>query len=125
MLRAALLLLCLSYFASAADLTGKWVGRSQLPADRQNGMPSAVFYGVILELAQNGNEVTGTYKDPHEPLARLQFGRVENDKLILWFHNYRNVLLTGEFTLRDGWLTGRLTTSSGDLLRVALKKNAE
>ena len=108
MLRLPLLLLSLTVVAWSADLSGKWVGRSQIPSDRQDGMPGVVVDGIVLDLQQTGNELSGTYTGPHEKPVKLQFGRLDSDHITIWFHNSRNVLVTGNLMLKDGWIRGRL-----------------
>jgi hypothetical protein len=122
MLRVTAALLLLSLPGFSADLSGKWTGRAQLVADHADGLPGRPVDGVVLELVQSGNNVVGSYSEPPDAPVKLQFFRMENDRIVIWYHTARNVLVTGALTLKDGWITGRLTRSSGEVTLIAVRK---
>jgi hypothetical protein len=92
-------LLCLSV-ALASDLTGKWSGSFLITRDGETKDSQAV-----LELKQNGTQLTGTAGPSSDKQWPIQKGKVEGDKLSFEVQS-DGPLIKFELTLSNDHLKG-------------------
>ena len=103
----------------AADLSGMWTGNG---VDAGDGVPGVAQAGVILEIAQNGAEVTGSYAAPGAKPVKIENGRIEDGRIVFWCRDSRNNLITATLRMSGDWMLGRLTNAAGNVMNIALKK---
>jgi hypothetical protein len=109
---------------SAADvptaLSGTWVGR-HLSAG--TGYPVDQPTPASLSIVQNGSTFTGTFTGEESRSARIESGRIDEDgKITFWLRDSQNYLFTAQLKVTGDWIRGRMTSSTGRVMNVALKK---
>jgi hypothetical protein len=92
---------------SAQERTTKVDGRWAMTAASSHGNIT-----MTLELAQNGETVTGTFVDPHGTTSDVK-GTFANGTLKLTATDSRDITFTATLT-EKGTLTGHLSSSVGD-----------
>jgi hypothetical protein len=117
--KAVVLLLLGVGVLCAADISGRWNGKGVSAGIGFAGAPQA---GVVLEIAQNGAEVTGAYAAPNAKPVQIESGRIEDGRIVFWYRDSRNNLITATLRMRGDWMLGRLTNAAGDVTNIALRK---
>ena len=103
----------------AADVSGRWTGKA---VEAGAGFPGAPQAGVVLEIAQNGSELTGQYAAPGDKPARIEGARIEDGRIVYWYRDSRNMLFTAALRISGDWMLGRVTSATGGVTNIALKK---
>jgi hypothetical protein len=106
-----LLLILAPCLAAAANLSGVWNGKGG-KEDPKYGM---VPVTVQMTLLQAGSSVTGTIKMGNGPIVKISSGSVSGDSVKFAVGNGSG---SGSFTLNGSNLSGRLTSSRGDIFDV-------
>jgi hypothetical protein len=102
------------------DLSGTWVGRYMAAGDGARVERSAP---ANLSIVQSGSIITGTFTGEESRAVKIESGRIgENGKITFWLRDSQNFLFTAQLTASGGWIRGRITSSTGRLINVALKK---
>jgi len=117
----ALLMTALSISASVpADLSGTWSGRSVPGGD---GFPVEHPTPASLIVTQNGSTITGIFTGGEVKAARIESVHLAEDgKITFWLRDSQNYLVTAQLTVSGDWMRGRITTSRGIVMNIALKK---
>lgn len=105
---------------SAADLSGVWTGRQVAAGD---GFPNGRTGAVQLTVAQKGPALDGVFTVAESKPVKIEAGRIgESGKITFWLRDAQNFLVTAQLTLDGEWLRGRLTSSTGRVMNVALRR---
>jgi hypothetical protein len=102
---------------SAADATGLWVGKGA-KADPKYGMIPATFK---VGITQAGSKITGfLMRDKHEAV-NFTSGAISGNEITISYREDTNIV-TGHLTLSGTEVTGRLTSTSGEVYNFAATK---
>lgn len=107
-LLVVLLLTLTPCLAAAADLSGIWNGKGGKEDPNYGSVPVT----VQMTLLQAGSSVTGTLKMGNGPIFQIPSGSVSGDAITFVVGNG---IGSGSFTWNGTNLSGRLTSSSGDI----------
>lgn len=77
---------------------------------------------MVLEIAQNGSELTGQYAAPGAKPAKIEGARIEDGRIVYWYRDSRNILFTAALRISGDWMLGRVTSAAGGVTNIALKK---
>jgi hypothetical protein len=110
MKNALLLGFVLSLGLSAADLSGKWSGKTMFPDSAQTRQPAKA---VELNLVQDGSQITGTFTLAAGKSLSVEFGTLREGKLTFALHMPE--LVTVQLDFAGERLEGRMTWSTGQL----------
>jgi hypothetical protein len=109
-----LLLVLTPYLAAAADLSGVWAGKGGKEDPKYGSVPVK----VQMTLLQAGSSVTGTIKMDNGPILVIPSGNVSGNSISFAVGNGTNGRGTGTFTWNGSNLSGRLTSSRGEIVDV-------
>jgi hypothetical protein len=101
-MRALVCLLLITAAALAADVTGKWTGSYDVVTPDGESMKGA----VIMNLKQNGTELTGTMGPSEDAQWTIRNGEVNGDKITLQIQPEDHPLMKVELRLIDEHLKG-------------------
>jgi hypothetical protein len=117
-MKTLLLFIVMAALASVAladvDVTGKWSGGFN--ATGPNG--EAKVETALLELKQNGTEITGTVGPDEDKRLPIQKGKIEGDKITLEADNEGH-LMKFDLVFADGRITGEAQISKDGETRKA------
>jgi hypothetical protein len=106
------LLLTLTPYLAAADLSGIWKGKGGKEDPKYGSVPVT----VQMTLLQAGSSVTGTIKFGNGPIVKIPSGSVSGSSVKLVV----GTAGSGSFTWSGSNLSGRLTSSRGEIIDVVL-----
>jgi hypothetical protein len=106
-----LLLILTPYLAAAADLSGVWAGKGGKEDPKYGSVPVK----VQMTLLQAGSSVTGTIKMGNGPIIKIPSGSVSGNSINFAVGDGTG---SGSFTLKGSSLSGRLTSSRGEIFDV-------
>jgi len=110
MKKLIVLLLTLTPYLAASDLSGIWNGKGGKEDPKYGLVPST----VQMTLLQAGSSVSGTIKVGNGPLIKIPSGSVSGESVKLVVGNA--TAGSGTFTWNgSNSLSGRLTSSRGDI----------
>ena len=106
------------------DISGTWTGRSMSAGD---GFPVARPAPASLIVTRNGADITGGYSGEYtggearsSRIEGLRLG--EDGRITFWLRDSQNYLVTAHLAVSGDWIRGRMTTSTGRVMNIALKK---
>ena len=109
-----LLLILTPCLATAADLSGIWNGKGGKEDPKYGSVPVT----VQMTLLQAGSSVTGTIKMGNGPIIKIPSGTVSGNTVKFAVRNGTSGTGSGSFTLNGSKLSGRLTSSRGDIFDI-------
>jgi hypothetical protein len=117
MKKLATLALLLAGGLSAADFSGIWDGNGSTPDPKYGNIPVV----MQMTLLQAGNNLTGTIKINNAPPTKITSGSVNgsNATIVVVSQNRQS---TGQITINGPQIVGRVTTSTGKVYTIVLKK---
>jgi hypothetical protein len=102
---------------SAADATGLWVGKGG-KADPKYGVIPTTFK---IGLTQAGSKITGfIIRDKHEAV-NFTSGSISGNDIMISYREDTNIV-TGHLTVDGVQVSGRLTSTSGEVYNFAATK---
>lgn len=114
MKKLAVILLSLTASLSAADYSGIWNGKSGMASPRYGSVPGT----AEMTLLQAGNSVSGTLKMGKGPIMKIASGAVSGSTITFAVGTGG----TARLTQSGAQLTGKLTSSKGQVLDVVFTK---
>jgi hypothetical protein len=105
---------------TASDLTGTWVGK-HLPAG--NGFAADQPTDASLTLTRNGSIISGIFTGREAKASPIQsFTMGPGGNFTFWLHDSQNYLVTAQLAVSGDVMRGRMTTSTGIVMIVELRK---
>jgi len=113
-----LLLILAPCLAAAADLSGVWTGKGGKEDPKYGSVPVK----VQMTLLQAGSSVTGTVKMGNGPIMKIPSGSVSGSSVKFAVTSGTGSTGSGSFTLNGSDLSGRFTSSRGDIFDVVFTR---
>ena len=118
MKKLATLALLLAGGLSAADFSGIWNGNGSVQDSKYGSLPTT----MQMTLLQAGNSLTGTLKVNNAKPAKITSGTVNASNATIVMVSPQGHQSTSQLTINGNQITGRVTTSTGKVYTVLLKK---
>jgi len=115
---ATLVLLLAGGLSAATDFSGIWNGSGSTPDPKYGSVP----VNMQMTLLQAGTSLSGTVKVNNANPMKITSGSVSGSNASIVIVSNGNQQTTIQLTLNDPNLTGRVTTSTGKVYTIALKK---
>ena len=113
MTKVIVVLLALAASLAAADYSGIWNGKGGIESPKYGSIPQT----AQMTLLQAGSSVSGTLKFGNGPIMKITNGAVSGTTVTFAVNGG-----TGTLTQSGAQLTGKLTSSQGDVLDIVFTK---
>ena len=115
MKKLALVTLALAASLSAADYSGVWKGKGGFESAKYGSVPAT----AQMTLVQAGSSLSGTLRIGNGALIKLTNGTVSGNQITFAVGPSG----TGSLTVSGNQMSGKLTSSTGNVLDIIFSKN--